>query len=136
MSATQAMAFLTKYRELRLSNSVGQDEIEYNFGRGFHQLGLFTIPSEALLLLIFTFRTNRSSFSRGKALRTGARYGRRENQGKPRCKYSNLPFTFVHLSIILVFRTWGSRKRPHTICLSFSSSPAQLLSLKLSTGVG
>lgn len=35
----QTMAFLTKYRELRQLDSVGQDEVDYNFGRAFHQLG-------------------------------------------------------------------------------------------------
>ncbi|KAI0372638.1 TPR-like protein [Pilatotrama ljubarskyi] len=39
---TQAMAFLTRYRELR-GDTQGTDEIEYNFGRVFHQLGLHSL---------------------------------------------------------------------------------------------
>ena len=34
------MGFLTKYRELRLKESADlEDEVEYNFGRAFNQLG-------------------------------------------------------------------------------------------------
>ena len=33
------MAFLTKYRELRGEMAQGLDEVEYNFGRAFQQLG-------------------------------------------------------------------------------------------------
>ena len=46
------MAFLTKYRELRGEMAQGLDEVEYNFGRAFQQLGgsafhLFTmVPME------------------------------------------------------------------------------------------
>ncbi|KAG6897632.1 hypothetical protein C0992_012861 [Termitomyces sp. T32_za158] len=39
---TQAMAFLTQYRKLRGQNSQSLGEVEYNFGRAFHQLGAFT----------------------------------------------------------------------------------------------
>lgn len=35
----QGMAFLTRYRELRGDTAEGLDEVEYNFGRVFHQLG-------------------------------------------------------------------------------------------------
>lgn len=35
----QGMAFLTRYRELRGETAEGLDEVEYNFGRVFHQLG-------------------------------------------------------------------------------------------------
>ncbi|KAI0031922.1 TPR-like protein [Vararia minispora EC-137] len=37
---TQAMAFLTRYRELRKGDPAGLDEVEFNFGRAFQQLGL------------------------------------------------------------------------------------------------
>ncbi|EIW58576.1 TPR-like protein [Trametes versicolor FP-101664 SS1] len=40
---TQGMAFLTRYRELRGETAEGLDEVEYNFGRVFHQLGLHTL---------------------------------------------------------------------------------------------
>ncbi|CAL1715852.1 unnamed protein product [Somion occarium] len=40
---TQGMAFLTKYRNLRGGLADEMDEIEYNFGRTFHQLGLYTL---------------------------------------------------------------------------------------------
>ncbi|KAI0820756.1 TPR-like protein [Trametes gibbosa] len=40
---TQAMAFLTRYRELRGDCAQGLDEVEYNFGRVFHQLGLHSL---------------------------------------------------------------------------------------------
>ncbi|KAI9062521.1 TPR-like protein [Trametes sanguinea] len=40
---TQAMAFLTRYRELRGESAEGLDEVEYNFGRVFHQLGLHSL---------------------------------------------------------------------------------------------
>ena len=33
------MAFLSKYRNLRGENAEGMREVEYNFGRMFHQLG-------------------------------------------------------------------------------------------------
>ncbi|KZV61169.1 TPR-like protein [Peniophora sp. CONT] len=36
----QAMAFLTRYRELRSGDSNGLQEVEYNFGRAFQTLGL------------------------------------------------------------------------------------------------
>ena len=35
----QAMAFLTRYRELRGEEPDGIGEVEFNFGRAFHQLG-------------------------------------------------------------------------------------------------
>ncbi|KAF8153752.1 hypothetical protein B0H34DRAFT_65394 [Crassisporium funariophilum] len=38
----QAMAFLSKYRNLRGTNTEGVREVEYNFGRTFHQLGLYS----------------------------------------------------------------------------------------------
>jgi general transcription factor 3C polypeptide 3 (transcription factor C subunit 4) len=37
---TQAMAFLSRYRDLRKLSPEGIDEIEFNFGRAFQQLGL------------------------------------------------------------------------------------------------
>ncbi|KAI0629317.1 TPR-like protein [Trametes polyzona] len=40
---TQAMAFLTRYRDLRGDTAAGLDEVEYNFGRVFHQLGLHSL---------------------------------------------------------------------------------------------
>jgi len=36
----QAMAFMSKYRELRKEEPDGIGEVEFNFGRAFHQLGL------------------------------------------------------------------------------------------------
>ncbi|GJF00510.1 TPR-like protein [Phanerochaete sordida] len=38
---TQAMAYLSKYREIRGEDA--PDEVEYNFGRAFHHLGLLTL---------------------------------------------------------------------------------------------
>jgi len=38
----QSMAFLSKYRNLRGENTQGMHEVEYNFGRMFHQLGLYS----------------------------------------------------------------------------------------------
>lgn len=35
----QGMAFLAHYRELRGNDNRGLGEVEYNFGRAFHQLG-------------------------------------------------------------------------------------------------
>jgi general transcription factor 3C polypeptide 3 (transcription factor C subunit 4) len=35
------MAFLSKYRNLRGENTQGTNEVEYNFGRMFQQLGWF-----------------------------------------------------------------------------------------------
>ncbi|KAI0664249.1 TPR-like protein [Cubamyces menziesii] len=40
---TQAMAFLTHYRNLRGDTGQGVDEVEYNFGRVFQQLGLHSL---------------------------------------------------------------------------------------------
>ncbi|KAI0333808.1 TPR-like protein [Cubamyces sp. BRFM 1775] len=40
---TQAMAFLTQYRNLRGDTGEGVDEVEYNFGRVFQQLGLHSL---------------------------------------------------------------------------------------------
>ena len=42
----QGLAFLTKYRDIRGDESGNMDEVEYNFGRAFHQLGLFTLASK------------------------------------------------------------------------------------------
>ncbi|KAF5378579.1 hypothetical protein D9615_007122 [Tricholomella constricta] len=39
---TQAMAFLSQYRKLRAHDTQGMGEVEYNFGRAFHQLGLYS----------------------------------------------------------------------------------------------
>ncbi|KAJ3569113.1 hypothetical protein NP233_g5266 [Leucocoprinus birnbaumii] len=39
---TQALAFLTQYRKLRGTNPQGLGEVEFNFGRTFHQLGLYS----------------------------------------------------------------------------------------------
>lgn len=40
----QGMAFLSRYRALRKSSPEGFDEIEFNFGRAFQQLGLQLSP--------------------------------------------------------------------------------------------
>jgi len=39
----QAMAFLTRYRALRQAEAAESDEVEYNFGRAFQQLGLHSL---------------------------------------------------------------------------------------------
>ncbi|KAH9997918.1 TPR-like protein [Russula vinacea] len=39
----QAMAFLTRYRALRQVDGTESDEVEYNFGRAFQQLGLHSL---------------------------------------------------------------------------------------------
>ncbi|THH30538.1 hypothetical protein EUX98_g3645, partial [Antrodiella citrinella] len=39
---TQGLAFLAKYRKIRGEDMEHLDEVEYNFGRAFHQLGLLT----------------------------------------------------------------------------------------------
>ena len=40
---TQGMGFLTRYKALRGEDTDDMmDEIEYNFGRAFHQLGMFS----------------------------------------------------------------------------------------------
>ncbi|KAF8815239.1 hypothetical protein BYT27DRAFT_7195535 [Phlegmacium glaucopus] len=38
------MDFLSKYRNLRRTNTEGMHEVEYNFGRMFHHLGLYSYP--------------------------------------------------------------------------------------------
>ncbi|EPS96052.1 hypothetical protein FOMPIDRAFT_1151328 [Fomitopsis schrenkii] len=40
---TQGMAFLSRYRTLRGANSEDVDEVEFNFGRAFQQLGLHSL---------------------------------------------------------------------------------------------
>lgn len=45
------MAFFTRYRKLRQADTVESDEVEYNFGRAFQQLGE---PSSPLMTLVFT----------------------------------------------------------------------------------
>ena len=42
----QGLAFLTKYRDLRGEDVDNADEVEYNFGRAFHQLGLLTLAAK------------------------------------------------------------------------------------------
>jgi len=37
------MAFLTRYRALRQVDGAESDEVEYNFGRAFQQLGLHSL---------------------------------------------------------------------------------------------
>ncbi|KAH9065441.1 TPR-like protein [Lactarius vividus] len=39
----QAMAFFTRYRKLQQAETVESDEVEYNFGRAFQQLGLHSL---------------------------------------------------------------------------------------------
>jgi len=39
----QATAFLTRYRVLRQADGTESDEVEYNFGRAFQQLGLHSL---------------------------------------------------------------------------------------------
>jgi general transcription factor 3C polypeptide 3 (transcription factor C subunit 4) len=41
LNSEQAMAFFSQYRSVRKSEA--EDEVEYNFGRAFHQLGLFNL---------------------------------------------------------------------------------------------
>ena len=53
-STPKSMAFLSKYRNLRGENTQGMHEVEYNFGRMFHQLGrilkfIFLQPSHQRL---------------------------------------------------------------------------------------
>jgi len=59
------MAFLTRYRILRQADGTESDEVEYNFGRAFQQLG-----EEALLrtALRRSYPRRRSSQSCGQAL--------------------------------------------------------------------
>ncbi|KAK0189733.1 hypothetical protein F5146DRAFT_1103820 [Armillaria mellea] len=38
----QALAFLSRYRIIRGANLQGESEVEYNFGRSFHQLSLYS----------------------------------------------------------------------------------------------
>ena len=42
------MALLSKYRNLRGENTQGMYEVEYNFGRMFHQLG--RVPPKFIFL--------------------------------------------------------------------------------------
>jgi general transcription factor 3C polypeptide 3 (transcription factor C subunit 4) len=42
LNSIQAMAFLSQYRKLRGEDNTEMREIEYNFGRVFHQLGLYS----------------------------------------------------------------------------------------------
>ena len=46
------MAFLTRYRSLRQADGTESDEVEYNFGRAFQQLG------EEVFLGWFTYITD------------------------------------------------------------------------------
>lgn len=39
------MAFLSKYRKLRGIQDIGMREVEFNFGRMFHQLGILDSPN-------------------------------------------------------------------------------------------
>jgi len=39
----QGMAFLSQYRKLRGADAADLDEVEFNFGRAFQQLGLYTL---------------------------------------------------------------------------------------------
>lgn len=42
----QSLAFLSQYRNIRLKDQANVDEVEFNFGRAFHQIGgLLTIRS-------------------------------------------------------------------------------------------
>lgn len=49
------MAFLSQYRKLRAPDPQGMGEVEYNFGRVFHQLGQYIFLAhllEALTLFV------------------------------------------------------------------------------------
>jgi general transcription factor 3C polypeptide 3 (transcription factor C subunit 4) len=35
----QSLAFLSQYRSIRLKDNANVDEVEFNFGRAFHQIG-------------------------------------------------------------------------------------------------
>lgn len=48
------MAFLTRYRALRQVDGTESDEVEYNFGRAFQQLGNPPRGSPSMLLAILT----------------------------------------------------------------------------------
>ncbi|KAF8575754.1 TPR-like protein [Ramaria rubella] len=37
----QSLAFLSQYRNLRMTDDANADEVDFNFGRAFHQIGLF-----------------------------------------------------------------------------------------------
>jgi general transcription factor 3C polypeptide 3 (transcription factor C subunit 4) len=53
------MGFLTKYRDLRLEQSPEyEDEVEFNFGRAFNQIGktaIFSLHCTDLINLLFPF---------------------------------------------------------------------------------
>lgn len=53
LNCYQAMAFLSKYRNLRGIHDKGVREVEYNFGRIFHQLGKSSVNSFVLRVTNF-----------------------------------------------------------------------------------
>ncbi|KNZ78575.1 Transcription factor tau subunit sfc4, partial [Termitomyces sp. J132] len=67
---TQAMAFLSQYRKLRGHDSQTLGEVEYNFGRAFHQLGLYShavVHYERVLDLAEKTSSNDNDFAREAA---------------------------------------------------------------------
>ena len=69
------MAFLSRYRSLRQSNATGLDEIEFNFGRAFQQLGIFV---HSLVYAAAVIMFPRPAFARCQALRTCVGNGRKQ----------------------------------------------------------
>jgi len=66
----QGMAFLSRYRNIRSSSAERTDEVEYNFGRIFQQLGLYTYAVrhyERVLELIASRTENDPGFAREAA---------------------------------------------------------------------
>ena len=45
LSSCQSLAFMSQYRKIRAQDPHGAQEVEYNFGRLFHQIGPFFPPS-------------------------------------------------------------------------------------------
>lgn len=50
----QGMGFLTKYRKYSAKDKKSQEEVEYNYGRSFHGLGLCFFGLHLLLVPCFS----------------------------------------------------------------------------------
>lgn len=115
----QGVAFLSRYRELRGDTAEGLDEVEYNFGRVFQQLG--SSPNSLSVTVVCVFdeplllRSMQASIHSLSATTSGYCKPLKRGQRRTlRCVLSTSPPCLPHV----VFRMSVWRVKPPIICLS------------------
>ena len=90
------MAFFTRYRKLRQADAVESDEVEYNFGRAFQQLGG---PSSSLMTPVFSPLSQGFTVSLSSTMNECSKWLRREL--KPIRKWVDLLLILRKIVILL-----------------------------------